>query len=391
VTLPDTVTLPVRWGLTADYSYPSFDSVAVTLRYRDRRLWHHRFAPQTAQRHHTLSLGWVRLVLTISCDLFAGTLGWRFVVEHRSRRHRPWSGGRVGKEQSIVEFDPSVGEIGGRTEVHPPMVHDRQYGDSQNCTGTIFRIHVDERERELCGVGRKVKVTMFPPPYPPFVFNAVACVGAFEEGGPQCYGNPDSPWFNVFLGYYQLDCAKEAWARPFGFHTADGAASLPHIEDLARLGKSDWNYFSNWDYGVPERALEPYGDVEGPATESEDHGLVEIAGRRWRHVDLLAVEAASSYVSGAPGAGELVENTIIAGMIHQGFGFPDPQPDHPVSFIPTKLDATLHMAYFEDDRAFHTLIFGGTVHAGRDRPLLAAEVDATKVVIAEQYAEYGFA
>ena len=159
---------------------------------------------------------------------------------------------------------------------------------------------------------------------------------------------------------------------------------------MARLGKSDWNYFSNWDYGVPEHVLEPYGDVTVASSDYADRGLVTIAGRRWRHVDLLGVEVASCYVSDAPGAEPLVHNTIIDGMLRQGFGYPDPHPDHPVSFIPTRLDATLHMAYFEDDEWFHTLIFGGTAHTGKDRGLLAAEVEATTVVIAEQYADFGF-
>jgi hypothetical protein len=231
---------------------------------------------------------------------------------------------------------------------------------------------------------------MFPPPYPPFVFNAVACVGAFEEGGPQRYANPHSPWFNVFLGYYQLDCATPSWDRPFGFVAPDGGDSSPCIEDLARLGKSDWNFFSNWDYGVPEEALEPYCDVDLPSVESVDHGLVEIAGRKWRGVDLLGIEVASSYVSDAPGAQGLVGNTPIGSVLRQGFGHPDPQADCPVSFIPQRLDASLYMAYYADGEGFHTLIFGGTAHAGEDRELLSAEVEATTAIIAERYARFGF-
>ena len=49
------------------------------------------------------------------------------------------------------------------------------------------------------------------------------------------------------------------------------------------------------------------------------------------------------------------------------------------------------MAYYEDEEGFHTLIFGGTAHAGEDRELLAAEVEATTAVIAERYAAFGFA
>jgi hypothetical protein len=48
------------------------------------------------------------------------------------------------------------------------------------------------------------------------------------------------------------------------------------------------------------------------------------------------------------------------------------------------------MAYYADEEAFHTLIFAGTAHAGEDRPLLAAAADATRRVVAERYAAFGF-
>ena len=386
----DTVTLPIRWGLTADYTYPGADSVEVTFRYRGRHLWRRLISREAIPSHRVLWLGWFRCELNLLGDLFAGTIRWTFRIDQRTRLGRPWAAWRTWGESSVITFDPSVGMIGGQTAVHPPMVVDPEYGDSQNCTGTILRLHIDDEPRKLCAVGHRVKARMFPSPYPPFVFNAVACVGAFERGGPQRYANPHSPWFNVFLGYYQLDCATPAWDRPFGFVTANGRDSLPHIEDLARLGKSDWNFFSNWDYGVPEEALEPYCDVDGSTVDAVDQGLVEIAGLQWRRVDLLGVEVASCYVSDAPDAQRLVRNTRIAGTLRQGFGFPDPQPDYPVSFIPKKLDAVLHMAYHQDDLGFHTLIFGGTAHAGEDRELLSAEVDATTAIITERYAEFGF-
>jgi hypothetical protein len=384
------VTLPVRWGLTAHYTYPGLDSVEVTLRYRDRPLWRHLISPEAGTSRHVLWLGWFRCEFNIVGDLFAGTIVWELGVDQRTRLGRPWVRWRTWGRGSRITFDPSVGVIGGQTAVYPPTVRDPVYGDSQNCTGTILRLHIDDEPRRLCQVGHKVKARMFPAPYPPFVFNAVACVGAFERGGPQRYANPHSRWFNVFLGYYQLDCATPAWDRPFGFDAADGGASSPRIEDLARLGKSDWNFFSNWDYGVPEEALEPYCDVDVSSVDSVDQGLVEIAGRHWHRVDLLGVEVASCYVSDAPGAQQLVHNTRIAGALRQAFGFPDPQPDRPVSFIPKTLDAVLHMAYFQDDEGFHTLIFGGTAHAGEDRELLSAEVDATTAIIAGRYAGFGF-
>ena len=91
---------------------------------------------------------------------------------------------------------------------------------------------------------------------------------------------------------------------------ADGAEAFPRIEDLVRLGKSDWNFFSNWDYGVPEEAVEPYCAVD---VEPADHVDRRPGGDRRaamaHRIDLLGVEVASCYVSDAPGARRLVRNT----------------------------------------------------------------------------------
>ncbi len=385
------VVQPVGWGLSVEYAYPMLESVEVSLRFRGRRLWHHAFTPDTAERRHVLGLGLVRVELTFTGDLFDGILAWAVSVATRSWPGRPWVARRRMQDRSVLSFDPSIGEIDGRTDVYPPIVHAEGYVPSQNCTGTILRIHVDDRPRDLCAVGSKVKQVMFPDPYPPFVFNAVAAVGSFDEEGPQAYADPRSPWFNVFLGYYQLDCRKDRWDRPFGFHSADGIESEPYVEDLVRLGKSDWNFFSNWDYGVPEPFLVPYCSPDHAPEDAIDGGVVDVAGRGWRRVELRNVEVASCYESDAPAAARLTSNTPITPVIRRSFGYPSPQPGFPVSFIPQSLDAVLHMAYFEDDECFHTLIFGGTAHAGEDRDLLEAEVAATLAVIADQYAHRGFA
>ncbi|MGA2835679.1 MAG: hypothetical protein ABSF84_03680 [Acidimicrobiales bacterium] len=379
------------WGLVVEYGFPSFDSVEVTVRFRSRRVWGHTFAEDDRVRSHRLCLGLLRLRFTLSVDVFAGTLVRRVGLDVRPWFRRPWRTAFATTGRSVLLFDPSVGEIAGRTAVYPPEVHDPVYGDSQSCTDSVLRIHVDEQRRDLCGVGAVVKARMFPRPYPAFVFNVVACVGAFAEHGPQRYTDPESPWFNVFLGYYQLDCAKQLWDRPFGFESAAGAGSVPRFEDLVRLGKSDWNFFSNWVYGVPEDALAPFCTVDLGPDGHVDHGLVEVAGRHWRVVDLLGVEVASCYEADAPGARRLVSNTVVTPLTRRSFGFPDPRPDHPTSFVPQSLDATLYMAYVEDEASYHTLIFGGTAHTGQDRALLATEIGATTAVIAGHYADQGFA
>ena len=385
------VVQPIRWGLALRYSYPTLESVEMSLLFRGRTLWHHEFTRDAPRKRHVLDLGLVRVDVTVTGDLFGGTIGWTSSVATRTWFDRAWVERRALADRSVIRFDPSIGEIDGRADVYAPTVTVEGYPPSRNCTGTILRVHVDREPRDLCAVGSRVKDVMFPDPYPPFVFNAVAAVGDFEKDGPQCYANPESPWFNVFLGYYQLDCAKDRWDRPFGFHAAQGIESEPAFDDLVRLGKADWNFFSNWDYGVPERFLLPYCSPDHAPEDAVDAGLVEVAGRSWRRVELRNVEVASCYESDDPSAGRLVDNTPMTGVFRSSFGYPSPLPDHPVSFIPQALDAVLHMAYFEDRNSYHTLIFGGTAHAGQDRALLDAEVAATLAVIADHYPERGFA
>jgi phospholipase C len=387
-------------GFAVEFSFPQLDAVEISLVHGKRTLWHHTFdshqddpgEPEATPEEHvvTIPLGLARFELHLAADLFDGSVAWQAELSHRSWFTRPWRTAREWARRSIA-IDPSIGFIDGRTAFTAPVVDDPTYGRSQSCTDTILRFHVEDVERKVCNVGQLVKRRMFPPPYPPFVFNAVACVGEFTKDGPQRYGNPRSPWFNVFLGYYQIDCDRDAWNRPFGFETAAGYHSEPHIEDLVRLGKADWNYFSNWDYGVPETVLWPYDRVAVRSNDHVDHGMEEIAGRWWRRLDLLGVEAASAYVSDAPGALQLVDNTVIAEMIRDSFGYPQSDPLYPNSFIPKRLDAALRMAYFADDDGYHTLIFGGTAHAGEDAGLLQAETAAARAVIAGQYAERGFA
>jgi hypothetical protein len=48
------------------------------------------------------------------------------------------------------------------------------------------------------------------------------------------------------------------------------------------------------------------------------------------------------------------------------------------------------MAYWEDERAYHTLIFGGTAAIDADPSFLAAQMAAVESVIERNYAQQGF-
>ncbi len=384
-------TVPLGYGLKFSCAFPDLDKVEVALSFRNHRLLHWLFTDEDPGTPRCHDLGLVRLAFGVASDMFDGEVTWTCTVDVRSSRRSAWRRVFDREHRVLLRFDPSIGEVGGRTEACPPKVDDpKGFGTSQPCTPTVLRFHVDETAREVCKVGSIVKRVMFRD-YPPFVFNTVACVGAFDPpGAPGPYTDPDSQqWFNIFLGYYQLDCVKSLWPRPFGYTKPDGSRSVVEPEDLVRLGKSDWNWFSNWCYGVPWDALVATSSI--PASiNTVVKGPVTIGNRQWHEVTIEGTEVASCYESDAPGAEKLVENSDVREVWQRSFGAPCPRPAYPRSFVPITVDAVVDMAYWEDDEAYHTVIFGGTANVRTDPKFLQLQLDATRAVIRSKYPDLGF-
>lgn len=290
------------------------------------------------------------------------------------------------------EFDPTPGSIGGSVWAHPPVVNDPQLGRSRSVVPIINRIHVDSRPGFGARMGAIAKKTFFPD-YPAFVFNVCFAVGDFSLVlQPGLYGDPHSHWFNVFMGYYQLDAPKATWTRPFAYESARSNAPIV-FEDVLRLGKSDWNYFSNYMYGVPEDCIEPYNRLD--PTPWQDLGRVMIGQKMWDSIEIEEVEVVSAYQSAASGARRLVYNSILTPLWRRTFGLPCPRPDFPQSFIGTKLRAQIYMSFSEDEDSYHTVLFGGTVNksfpASLNERFLELQMQACREVIERHYPQLGFA
>ncbi len=361
-------------------------SVRVSLRWRAHQLFVHVFTADRAVTDFRFDGSHHRADGRMKFDVFSGELWWSLRLE--VRRGGAWKRLLAIDRAVVAKFDPSIGQIGGSTVVHEPVVDDPAFGRSQLCSPTILRIHVADVGRWIADVGQIAKQTLFPH-VPRFTFNTVACVGDVPDGAPGLYTDPTSVWFNVFFGYYQIDCEKALWDRPFAYRIPPGAPPEPHVEDIVRLGKADWNWFSNWMYGVPASVLQRHDGVDMGVVGVQVSGPNRIGGSDWHHVRLTGIDVASSYVSDGPGAQRLVRNTVTQNVWHQAFGLPHPRPQYPDSFIPTSVDAALDLAYWEDDEEYHTLMFGGTTDAGKDPRFLDAQVDATRDVITDHYTERG--
>jgi hypothetical protein len=381
-------TVALGYGLTLACSFPELDAVDVTVSFLNRRLVCHRFSAKQQGKLHRLDVGFARLSIGFSPNMFDGEVTLTCAAEIRTTLGATWRTVFAGERR--IRFDPSIGEVAGRTEAPPPELATSAFGPTQACSPTVLRFHVDEEERDVCKVGSIVKRVMFRD-YPPFVFNTVACVGEFSPpGAPGPYADPTSQyWFNVFFGYYQLDCRKSEWSRPFGYASADEERSTVVVEDLVRLGKSDWNWFSNWCYGVPWDALVSTSCIPA-SVDAVVKGLVTIGGRRWHEVEINGTEVASCYESDALRAERLEWNSDVWEAWRRSFGAPRPRPGHPTSFVPTLVDAVVDMSYWDDEEAYHTVIFGGTARTGTKPEFLRAQLDATQALIASKYQKLGF-
>jgi hypothetical protein len=344
--------------------------------------------PATPGKHFELDLGRLRVDVNLAVDNSLGEVSAHGEVRARDPLLEQWHT-LAEIDETLIHYNPTHGAVGRSPDPDPPHFADPQFGRTQMSSKNVTRIFVEDRERLLADVGRVVKRALWDD-YPDWVFNTVACVGAHGPDGRGTYGDPESIWFNVFLGYYQIDAPKPAWNRPFAYESADGASSKVRHDEIVRLGKSDWNYFSNWMYGVPAEAAERHNafDMKGIKTSLADAG--EIGSTSWHRVTIEGVDFVSAYEADNPNAARLVDNSPVSRLWRRAFGEPCPRPDHSDSFIGTTLDADMYIAYWEDDEAFHTAMFGGTAPSGADPDFLARQLAAAREVIERSYAGIGF-
>ena len=289
----------------------------------------------------------------------------------------------------LAAWSPTLGAVGGDILAHPPAVDAGGAGASHSVVPTITRIPVDDQPRIGTPVGGMVKAALFAA-VPDFVFNVCFAVGPFRLFRPGAYGDPTSPWFNVFAGYYQIDCPKPSWTRPFGYAAASPGAAIA-FDDILRIGKADWNYFSNWMYGVPLASVTPY-DAPDPGVVCTAQGRVPIGRSLWDLIDVDGFGAVSAYQ--AQGSTALEDNTVLTPLWRATYGEAESVPGFDTSFPGTRMHARLYMAWSEDAGAFHTYLFGGTVNKAfddRGNPqFLDEQMAACAKVIAEHYPTLGF-
>jgi hypothetical protein len=293
-----------------------------------------------------------------------------------------------------------VGDVKGRLLVHPADFDHPVFGKSR-ALPTVLEIVVDDDEaRPPADVGRLVKRALFPDEGR-FRFNVAFSCGDPGLFGKGRYTDPRSIWFNVFFGYYELDAPVRLWRRPLGYRAASPGAEV-EFADVVRIGKADWNYFSNHVYGVPLDVVRRHDAFDPAAIRCEHLGREKIGESWWDHVVVDGVEVVSAYTA----AGEKGRLERTAGgwtsLWRFLFGRPCPRPDATVSFVPTRMRAELYMAFRrakdpDDERGevWRTLIFGGTARSdfpdpAQARAFLDVQLATLRGVMAHAYPQDGF-
>jgi hypothetical protein len=280
---------------------------------------------------------------------------------------------------------PLLGEIGDRFEVVPAVLEDPEFGESSSYPN-VLEIIVSDHERWPLGVGSLVNELFFFKD-PEIVFNVCFSCHRSERGRSE-YADPRSHWFNVFFGFYEIDVPCDEWERPFGFETKDERDQRIEFEDLLRIGKSDWNYFSNYLYGVPRDVVHRHDELSDPeiATSVADEP-VDVGGQRFLQCEVDGLEVVSGYT--APGA-KLANNVPFFSEIWRDkFGTCPPVAGFDESFFGVRMKMRFLIRWergFDNDLnrdAYKTFIYGGTINksypdAAFNERFLDAQMEAVK-------------
>ncbi len=297
---------------------------------------------------------------------------------------------------------PMIGDIKDRFITPTMRINDRRFGKSFSMP-SVLGIVIDGKKSMPANVGEKVNDVFFFF-FPRLKFNVCFSCGKSGFFNKGVYTDPESIWFNVFFGYYEIDVVKSEWKRPFGYNLKN---ALPEINfyDLARIGKSDWNYFSNYLYGVPEQFIKPTNPIILEKMNVRNRGRVRIGTKFWDWVEVGTMNVVSAYT--APGEVYLLENpSIFSPVWRKCFGNPCPSEDFTTSFIPVDMKAGFYLCYTEEksdyldlkgEIIYKTYIFGGTINRLYDKKdaqlnenFLEAQLESAQKLISKSFSDIGF-
>lgn len=154
------------------------------------------------------------------------------------------------------------------------------------------------------------------------------------------------------------------WDRPFGF-IANNSNQLA-IEDLIKLAKADWNFFSNYMYGVPFQNCVTASEIFGDEVLKIIDDKVIINNKQFIEAEISNIKVVSGYQSASE---KLLNNDKLFSPIwRKVFGIHPPISDYLKSFITTNMKMKFYIRFeksFDPDLeeiCYNTYIYGGSIN-----------------------------
>lgn len=294
-----------------------------------------------------------------------------------ARRHKPLvlsETGTAGLHMKNVFFKlPLMGSIYNRCfSPGLAIANTKKFGLSFSMP-SVLRIVIDNESQSPADVGRMVNSQFFKAENR-VSFNVSFSCGKAGLTEPGKYTDPLSHWFNVFFGYYEIDVIdssfdENGWERPFGYT----GTSCREVEfyDLVRIAKSDWNYFSNFLYGVPYGKVHENDPIDMPSISKTVLGREQIGKHQWDYAEVDNLDVVSAYTSKTD-EDKLENPSIFSPVWRVCFGKPHPRDDFNQSFISSNMKARFFMRSeavvdpLTDNHVYKTYIFGGTINHSYD-------------------------
>jgi len=128
-----------------------------------------------------------------------------------------------------------------------------------------------------------------------------------------------------------------------------------------RLGKADWNYFSNHLYGVPAVDVAQFDGVDMSKVDTQQLPPQKIGSRKWDVIEFGGVDVASPYEARADKKLTHVD-PLLTPIWRAIFGTHSPVAGHTKSFPGEFMRARAYLCFNDSDPdRYTTLIFGATI------------------------------
>ena len=257
-----------------------------------------------------------------------------------------------------------IGEINNNLTAYPVYVKSDEFGESTYYPNILeIKVNKDAKSFFLKDVGALVREKYFDFD---FIFNVCFSCAKPEIFDKDKYADPYSIWFNVFFGYYQIDIPFGQRNYPFGF---DENLNINPAEIL-KIGKSDWNFFSNYLYGVPLKVIENNPDAVNIGADEIDGCRVEkevLNGVEFYKVTVDKFKVISGYES----ANDITLMNDFTSFVWQTlFGYPVSRKEFENSFFTSNMKAVMYVyakvidndADLDGEKQYSTFIFGGVIN-----------------------------